>query len=97
MIQLIPKQTAALSATYEFLNYQLGCSLQVSGDLGAETIPVNYIDDDDDVTDAYDSEGVALELSATNPSIPIHAGCKVVIQKGVTTNAVGVFIAGIKG
>lgn len=96
MRTLIKKQTAADDAEHYFRRCDVGCALQVTGDLGTDTIPVYFFDPEDNTdTGAYDNDGELLVLSQTNPAIPIHHACHIHVDKPTTTNAVGVKIAGL--
>jgi hypothetical protein len=98
---LISKKTAALSdgeGTYYFSKEDVDNfpTIIAFGDLGSDTIPIMYLGSDGTtLTQAYDDDGVALILSETKPAIPIKTSMQIKAVKGVTTNAVGVDIAGV--
>ena len=92
---IVTKGTTAKTVDFEFWPQHIGCTLIVSGDLDAETIPITFIGSDGTETDAYDRDEAAMVLSATKPAIPIFSAMKLRIAKPITTNAVGVDLHGI--
>lgn len=95
MNPVIPKQKPAHTAQFYFQINHLGCSLVADGDLGSDTIPIYYVNSAGEKTTAKDSEGNDLEITADNPAVPIYFACNVQIEKGLTSNAVGVNIHGL--
>lgn len=73
--------------------FSKGNTIYVDGDLGSDTIPIKHIGADDaTLTTAYDSDGNAVELTATNTAIVINGSMHLDISKPSTTNAVAVLV-----
>lgn len=87
--RLIDKKTAAETVD-RFLSE--GTVVCADGDLASNTVTFNMLGmNDADATAAY-FDGDALVLSATQPSFAVPYGMHLQVVKGVTTNAVGIYI-----
>ena len=92
MIELIQKTKLAVARFTHAVsaNAQRPVTLQIDGTLGSDTIDVKgagVVDTEE--TTLYDSNGDALQFSATNPLMSFYAPVRLSITKGATTNAVG--------
>lgn len=87
---IIPKATAADTESIVFSRGSLPKTVVLVGDIGSDTIAINFLNEDASTTAAYDSAGNALVLSATKPSLGIYAPCNLQFVKGITANQVGV-------
>lgn len=93
MSMIIAKKTAAETKPQPFRGGGgVPKTVKVAGILVAETIAVNEVDEDGAILPARDTDGVAIVLSATNPSIAIYAPITLQFVKGITVNAVGVML-----
>jgi len=90
---LIEKQTAAkTSAIIDLTKDPFPKSIFAVGTLGASTIAVQVVDENDAVLALYDSEGVAVVLTATSQPITITSPVRLKFVKGVTGAAAGVML-----
>jgi hypothetical protein len=93
---IIPKQTAA--KTSENINLTRGPfpkTVHLVGTLGAETIAVNVVDEDDAVLPLYDADGVAVVISATSQPLAIFSPITLQFVKGVTAGTAGVQLVNV--
>ena len=88
---IITKRTAAKTSQRQFRRADLPVTIIHTGDLAANTIAVNVVDEEDGAArPLYDSSGVAVVLAET--SIPLGIDYPISLQfvKGITTNEVGI-------
>lgn len=102
MINIIAKKIEANSdgeGSYYFKKVDIENypTIQLMGTLETgETIPLMYLGSDQEtLTPVTDDDNEELSLSATNTAIPIKRAMQIKLVKGITTNAVGVDIAGV--
>jgi len=88
---LIPKQPAAATvAPFEITKESVPYTLQIDGDLAANTIPVYAIGiNGSDTTVATDENGDAIVFSTSKIWHTFHGPAYISVVKGVTANAVG--------
>jgi len=87
---LIPKQTAASTVTLEITRSSIPYTLQVDGDLAANTIVIWALGiNGTDSTASTNTDGDPIALSTSNVWHTFYGPCKIKIVKGVTANAVG--------
>lgn len=87
---IIPKQTAALTESRSFTAGSLPKTVHVAGDLAANTIAVNVVDEDGVAIALYDDTGIAVVMTATSRPISITSPITLQFVKGITTNSCGV-------
>lgn len=96
MKNIIPKGTAAASWEKESKQLDNNWKVRVDGDLGSDTIGVFFVGSSGALTAPTDDFGSDVVLSASNRQLEIPKGSGVIrIVKGVTTNEVGVDLAGM--
>ena len=70
-------------------------TLQIDGDLAANTIPVMLVGIDGNLDTPATQDGAVLVFSATNTIITFYGPCSIGCVKGITANAVGMRIVEI--
>jgi hypothetical protein len=88
---LIEPKTAAETVELRVTRNAVGSTIQVEGDLGADEITFNTIGADNvTLTPAFDGNGNAIILTATNPQITFFGRVHLQMIKPITANQVGV-------
>ena len=90
MSVIITKRTAAKTEQRSFTKGSLPATIIATGDLAANTIAVNVVDEESSAAKAlYDELGVAVVISATSQPLGIDYPITLQFVKGITTNEVG--------